>query len=75
MCLHPPKAMVVVVVVEGVAKITDEPMAYLCAGTHTQIAHLAFCPITGNIEPKGSGPISKESACNERSEARFYHRQ
>lgn len=42
---------------------------------HTQIVHLAFCPITGNIQPKGSGPISKESACNERSEARFYHRQ
>lgn len=59
----------------GVCKIRDEPMAYLCAGTHTQITHLAFCPITGNIEPKGSGPISKESACNERSEARFYHGQ
>lgn len=36
-----------------------------------QIAHLAFCPITGNIKPKGAEPISKETACNERSEARF----
>lgn len=40
-----------------------------------QIVHLAFCPITGNIEPQGSGPISKESACNERSEAGFYQWQ
>lgn len=76
-CLHPPNAMMVVV--EGLQNHGRADGLFMRRDTHihthTQIAHLAFCPITGNIEPKGSGPISKESACNERSEARFYHRQ
>lgn len=58
----------------GVAKSRTSRWLIYAQG-HTQIVHLAFCPITGNIQPEGSGPISKESACNERSEARFYHRQ
>lgn len=58
----------------GVAKSRTSRWLIYAQG-HTQIVHLAFCPITGNIQPKGSGPISKESACNVRSEARFYHRQ
>lgn len=62
-------------VVEGLQNHGRADGLFMRRDTHTQIVHLAFCPITGNIEPKGSGPISKESACNERSEARFYHRQ